>query len=273
MDLRYLLVLLCFFFSGFAGLLYETAWSREFSFVFGTSNLAVATVLAAYMAGLSLGAMLAARFMHRIRRPVLAYGLLELGIAASALAVPAMIRAVSWLYRPLFASAGILPEEGGLASALFYALASFAILGIPTTLMGATLPMLARHAVRKESQIGRPGGRALRDQHRGRHRRHDRDRLPAAARARAAPDGLGGRRAERAGVRGRGPAGPRRARARVRARAAPRSRRPPARPARCSRSPSSRASPRSCTRTSGSACSSTCSARASTPSRPCSRAS
>jgi spermidine synthase len=158
LDLRYLLVLLCFFASGFAGLLYETAWTREFSFVFGTSNLAVATVLAAYMAGLSLGAIVASRLMHRIRRPVLVYGLLELGIAASALAVPTLIRAVSTLYRPLFATGGILPEEGGLASAVFYAVASFAILGIPTTLMGATLPMLARHAVREQSQIGQRVG-------------------------------------------------------------------------------------------------------------------
>jgi spermidine synthase len=154
LDPRYLLVLLCFFVSGFAGLLYQTAWTREFSFVFGTSNLAVATVLAAYMGGLSLGAALAARFMHRIRRPVLAYGLLELGIAASALAVPSLIRAVTLLYRPLFATAEILPEQGGLASAIFYGVASFLILGIPTTLMGATLPMLARQAVREEAQIG-----------------------------------------------------------------------------------------------------------------------
>jgi spermidine synthase len=154
LDLRYLLVLACFFVSGFAGLLYETAWTREFSFVFGTSNLAVATVLAAYMGGLSLGAAVAARLMHRIRRPVLVYGLLELGIATSALAVPYLIRGVTLLYRPLFLNTGILPEEGGLASALFYGAAAFGILGIPTTLMGATLPMLARHAVREESQIG-----------------------------------------------------------------------------------------------------------------------
>ena len=114
MDLRYLLVLACFLVSGFAGLLYETAWTREFSFVFGTSNLAVATVLAAYMGGLSLGAAVAARLMHRIRRPVLVYGLLELGIAASALAVPYLIRGVTVLYRPLFLHSGILPEEAGL---------------------------------------------------------------------------------------------------------------------------------------------------------------
>ena len=56
--------------------------------MFGTSNLAVATVLAAYMAGLASGAALAARFAHRMRRPVLAYGLLELGIGLAALAVP-----------------------------------------------------------------------------------------------------------------------------------------------------------------------------------------
>ena len=49
-------IALCFALSGFAALLYQTAWTRQFSLVFGTSELAVATVLAAYMAGLALGA-------------------------------------------------------------------------------------------------------------------------------------------------------------------------------------------------------------------------
>ena len=56
MDLRFILLQLCFFVSGFAALLYETAWTRELAFVFGTSELAVTAVLAAYMAGLALGA-------------------------------------------------------------------------------------------------------------------------------------------------------------------------------------------------------------------------
>ena len=37
MDLRFALLLACFFLSGFAALLYQTAWTRELSFVFGTS--------------------------------------------------------------------------------------------------------------------------------------------------------------------------------------------------------------------------------------------
>jgi len=67
-------VIACFVLSGFAALLYQTAWMRQFSVVFGTSELAVATVLSAYMAGLALGAAIAGRFVDRITRPVLVYG-------------------------------------------------------------------------------------------------------------------------------------------------------------------------------------------------------
>ena len=45
------LVLICFVLSGFAALVYETVWLRQFSIVFGTSEYAVAT----YMGGLALG--------------------------------------------------------------------------------------------------------------------------------------------------------------------------------------------------------------------------
>jgi spermidine synthase len=147
-------LLVCFFLSGFAALIYQTAWTRQFSRVFGTSELAIATVLAAYMAGLAAGAALAARLVPRVRRPVLVYGLLELGIALSALSVPAAIAVATQLYVAVFARAGALPEVGGLAHALFYLVSSFATLLVPTALMGATLPLLARHAVRSEGQIG-----------------------------------------------------------------------------------------------------------------------
>ena len=50
------LVSLCFFVSGFAALIYQTAWTRQFAFVFGTSELAVATVLAGDRAALLYGA-------------------------------------------------------------------------------------------------------------------------------------------------------------------------------------------------------------------------
>jgi spermidine synthase len=154
MELRFALLLVCFFVSGFAALLYQTAWSREFAFLFGTSELAVVAVLAAYMAGLALGAAAAARFVRRLTRPVLTYGLMELGIALCALAVPAGIRLVQAVYLAIAGGLDAPPESMALTTALFHLLGAFVVLLPSTALMGATLPLLARYAVHEDAQIG-----------------------------------------------------------------------------------------------------------------------
>ena len=150
----YALVLVCFLFSGFAALLYETVWTRQFALVFGTSELAIATVLAAYMGGLAAGAAVAGRVAAYVRRPVLVYGILELAIALAALAVPHAIRLSTLLAHALFGGQPNPPEAAGLTLALFYLACSFLILLVPTALMGATLPLLARFAIRTDSQVG-----------------------------------------------------------------------------------------------------------------------
>jgi spermidine synthase len=154
-DRRFAAVLACFALSGFAALLYQTAWLREFAFVFGTAELAVVSVLAAYMAGLAGGAAVAARIANRIQRPVRVYGALELGIALCALAVPWAIRASTQIYVWAFGGRPEPPDEGQLAGTVFFAASSFLILAIPTGLMGVTLPLLARYAVRSREEIGR----------------------------------------------------------------------------------------------------------------------
>ncbi len=153
-DVRLVLLLACFFLSGFAGLIYETAWTQQFSLVFGSSELALAAVLAAYMAGLAAGATAAGRWTDRVRRPVLVYALLELGIGLTALAVPVAIDVASRVQVMLLGGSELTPQAGALTSTLFYLGASFTILLIPTALMGATLPLLARWAVRRTSEIG-----------------------------------------------------------------------------------------------------------------------
>ena len=62
-----LLVLALFFGSGLCALAYETVWVRLLSLAFGVSVYAVSTVLAAFMAGLCVGALAAARFADRYR--------------------------------------------------------------------------------------------------------------------------------------------------------------------------------------------------------------
>jgi spermidine synthase len=154
MDLRFVLLLACFFVSGFAALLYQTAWTREFAFLFGTSELAVVAVLAAYMGGLAFGAAAAARFVRQLSRPVLAYGLLELGIATGALCVPLLIGLVQAAYLAIAGGLDAPPETMSLTTALFHLFGAFIVLAPCTTLMGATLPLLARYAVLEDSQVG-----------------------------------------------------------------------------------------------------------------------
>lgn len=153
-QLAYLSVCICFLLSGFAALLYQTAWMRQFSTVFGTSELAVATVLSAYMGGLALGASLAGKYIGRVRRPVLTYGILEAAIAVAALLVPALLTLANWAYAAILGGQPEPPDASGLGQSIFYFVVAFIVLAIPTACMGATLPLLTRYAVTSDSQIG-----------------------------------------------------------------------------------------------------------------------
>ncbi len=147
-------VVACFFLSGFAALLYQTAWLRQFSLVFGTSELAVAAVLAAYMGGLAAGAAVAGRYIGRVRRPILVYGVLEAGIAVSALAVPLLLAGSRALYILALGDQAAPPDAATMGQPMFYLMVAFIVLALPTGFMGATLPLLTRHAITTNEQIG-----------------------------------------------------------------------------------------------------------------------
>ena len=85
----------CFFLSGASGLMLEMLWTRMLTLVFGSTTLAVSTVLTAFMGGLGLGSYLAGRYADRIKNPVRAYALAEAGIGVYALLVPLVIDALS----------------------------------------------------------------------------------------------------------------------------------------------------------------------------------
>ena len=151
---RWPLLVVCFLLSGAAGLIYQTAWVQELTLVFGASEMAVAAVLAAYMGGLTAGALAAGRWLRRERRRLLAtYVILELAIALGALAVPFALVLAARVRSALFAGPD-LQATSGPGSAVFYLAATFLVLLLPTASMGATLPVLTRWAVREDGQIG-----------------------------------------------------------------------------------------------------------------------
>src|SRR5690242_14313695 len=81
-------ILLCFFASGFSGLVYQVIWVRELVLVFGATTFAVSTVLTAFMGGLALGSFYFGRRSAKIKQPLKLYALLEIGIGIYGLAVP-----------------------------------------------------------------------------------------------------------------------------------------------------------------------------------------
>src|SRR5687767_220676 len=134
----------CFVLSGATGLIYEILWARMLGLVFGATTLAVSTVLAAFMGGLALGSALAGRLAPRITKPVAAYGWMEIGIAVYALLVPILFSVVDNLYAYIWQQL----QPGFFAfTMLRFALSSLLLL-LPTTLMGATLPVLSAALLR-----------------------------------------------------------------------------------------------------------------------------
>ncbi len=138
------LIGVCFVFSGSTGLIYEVLWARMLGLVFGATTLAVSTVLAAFMGGLALGSALGGRFATRIRRPVRAYGLIEIGIALYALAVPFLFSSVDNLYALIWQQF----HPGFFVFSVWRFVLSCLMLLVPATLMGATLPVLSAALVR-----------------------------------------------------------------------------------------------------------------------------
>lgn len=146
---------LLFLGSGACGVGLELLWSRMLTGVFGGTTLAVVTVLTAYMGGLAWGSWWGGRFVDRwaassklLWRAALLYGLCEIAVGMWALCLP---WGISWLP----ALQRIIAEDWGvwgLASGRF--VLCVLLLGVPTTLMGATLPLMSRAFLRRSEDLG-----------------------------------------------------------------------------------------------------------------------
>ena len=151
-----------FFLSGVSALIYQVLWMRLLALVFGVTIHAASTVLAAFMAGLALGSTAAGRLADRVRRPLVVFAAAEAGVAAAALATPIALAGVEALYVRLH---GLLDEWPLVVALVRFAL-SFAVLVVPTTLMGATLPLVVKVGARAGIDSRPAGLAALCRQHR-----------------------------------------------------------------------------------------------------------
>lgn len=143
-----------FFLSGATGLVYEVIWVRLTGLVFGNTSHAIAVVLGAFMCGLALGSWTLGRYADRVPRALNLYGKLEIGIGIFAALVPFVFRSLHSVYWAVTPSIQGIP--GG--SVILRFVTSFAVLLVPTFLMGGTLPVLAKFFTQTVQEVQRKVG-------------------------------------------------------------------------------------------------------------------
>lgn len=134
---RVRLLELVFFATGFSGLLLQVVWQRLISLHAGVDLVASTTVVAAFMGGLGLGNLLGGVIADRLgpRRILHVYAGSVAAIGVYGFASPALLYDA---YR------AVAPSLGGVAGTFAF---NVAVLAVPTTLMGVSLPLLGRGVV------------------------------------------------------------------------------------------------------------------------------
>jgi predicted membrane-bound spermidine synthase len=137
----HLALVLAFFVSGVAALIYQVCWQRLLFQAFGVDIESVTIIVSTFMLGLGVGALVGGHLSDRYPGRALAmFALTELAIAGFGVLSPWLIRAV-----------GAATMRGSLGE---IAAVNFLLLLVPTMLMGATLPILVTHVVRHFRNIG-----------------------------------------------------------------------------------------------------------------------
>ncbi len=142
-----------FFLSGAAGLILQVVWMYRLGLVFGNAAYSTAATLAAFFLGLALGGRIGGNAATRFRRSLTVYGLMELGVALTALLwIPGLE-----FYENHYASVvSILGNHRSILGLWKFGFSTTLLL-FPTILMGGTFPVLAQYVGANRRQLARRG--------------------------------------------------------------------------------------------------------------------
>ena len=130
-----------FVLSGISALIYQLVWQRMLLMIYGSNVESVAMVVAAFLMGLGIGSLCGGWLSESRRIPlVLCFSAAELGVGIYGLGSVALFH---WV--------GDMTYQAGPVTT---GLLAFALVFLPTLLMGATLPLLVAHQVRATGSVG-----------------------------------------------------------------------------------------------------------------------
>ena len=155
-ETAYRLLLVAFAVTGFCALAYEVLWTRILLFVMTTSVYSFAVMLTAFLAGIGLGSFISARFfVERLKKPIVAFGAVQLCVALSALASLPILAGLNVIDLHISTTLkAVDPERIVLARFLDAACVIF----LPTFLMGIAFPIMTTACLRGRPEVGRRTG-------------------------------------------------------------------------------------------------------------------
>lgn len=146
-------ILLSFFLSGFSALIYEVVWTQLLTLSFGASAYSFSLMLAAFFAGLGLGSYAVGRYINANKDPVTIFAYLEIGIGISSLFILLFFNKIELALVMFYSITGSF-----YLFMLSIFLVSFLFMLLPTTLMGATLPVISKIYANNIDSVGRDIG-------------------------------------------------------------------------------------------------------------------
>lgn len=150
-------VLALVFLSGCVSMLYELVWIRLLALVMGSSTYSFSIMLFTFIAGIAFGASFVSLLSNRVHDPLRWFALAELGVCVSLAAMIPFYERLPYWFNVL--AAALERKEDLFPLYLFLKTAiSFALMVLPTVLIGMTLPLASTVVSSRMAVLGRSVG-------------------------------------------------------------------------------------------------------------------
>jgi len=146
-------LLIGFALSTMCALIYEVVWSRQLTYIFGTSVYAISTVLTSFMFGLSLGSYLFGNLADKTSNLTKLFAMLEIGIGIYGILSLSLFKIIPNAYHFMH---HFLGETFFFHYMQF--LLSFLVLLIPTIFIGGTFSVMSKLYTKKMKELGKTVG-------------------------------------------------------------------------------------------------------------------
>jgi spermidine synthase len=150
---RFTFLTVLFFFSGITGLILQVVWMYRLGLIFGNASYATAATLAAFFLGLAIGGWFLGSASTKFKKPLSAYGFIEIGIALTAL----LIIPGFDFYEKYYATVVNLFQNERTILTFIKFIFSISLLLLPSVLMGGTFPILAQYVGKNRKSLANRG--------------------------------------------------------------------------------------------------------------------